>query len=280
MKSVTKLVMGAAVVAASLNSVAHAAISLPSTDNSQLLFFVSDTSNNSTYTVVLNQDINGATGIFKTSDATSAATPGTINTINGKSNFSVSFTGDTALSTFLGNTGDTYTYGIVGFAYTGAAPATRGAAGKVLYVGSSSNATSPLSIGEGNIVNGSLTSYTTDVRALNNGSLDAFNGTTSGVIGTPASQGGTNLTSLYGTGLKTDTSAIGTSYGLYGFTGNGGTSGTAVAFSLGTLSFDGTTLSFVGNVAPVPLPAAAWLLGSGLLGLLGVGRRRDVSAAA
>lgn len=29
-----------------------------------------------------------------------------------------------------------------------------------------------------------------------------------------------------------------------------------------------------GDVAPVPLPAAAWLLGSGLLGLIGVARRR------
>lgn len=31
-------------------------------------------------------------------------------------------------------------------------------------------------------------------------------------------------------------------------------------------------------VAPVPLPAAVWLLGSGLLGLLGVGRRKVLSA--
>jgi hypothetical protein len=29
---------------------------------------------------------------------------------------------------------------------------------------------------------------------------------------------------------------------------------------------------------PVPLPAAVWLLGSGLLGLIGVGRRRTPAA--
>jgi len=32
----------------------------------------------------------------------------------------------------------------------------------------------------------------------------------------------------------------------------------------------------VGDVAPVPIPAAGWLLGSGLLGLVGVARRKVV----
>ncbi len=38
---------------------------------------------------------------------------------------------------------------------------------------------------------------------------------------------------------------------------------------------DGETGS-PGSIAPVPVPAAAWLFGSGLLGLMGVGRRRNV----
>jgi len=41
----------------------------------------------------------------------------------------------------------------------------------------------------------------------------------------------------------------------------------------------GATLT-VSSVSAVPLPAAAWLMGSGLLGLLGFSRkRREVAAA-
>ncbi len=42
---------------------------------------------------------------------------------------------------------------------------------------------------------------------------------------------------------------------------------------LGTLSMDTTGGSLVIEYAPVPVPAAVWLLGSGLLGLIGIRRR-------
>jgi hypothetical protein len=41
----------------------------------------------------------------------------------------------------------------------------------------------------------------------------------------------------------------------------------------GTLTIGGTTMSGYG-ASPVPVPAAAWLFGSALLGLAGVGRKR------
>lgn len=49
----------------------------------------------------------------------------------------------------------------------------------------------------------------------------------------------------------------------------------ALARQLGsfTLAADGT-LSFASSVTPIPVPAAAWLLGSGVLALAGIGRRR------
>jgi hypothetical protein len=63
---------------------------------------------------------------------------------------------------------------------------------------------------------------------------------------------------------------------LYGVTGNGGSATTKIqVYSLGQfkLSADGTLSSVV------PIPAALWLFGSGLLGLAGVGRRKAAQAA-
>jgi hypothetical protein len=76
-----------------------------------------------------------------------------------------------------------------------------------------------------------------------------------------------------------DLAAVGTGVALYGLTGNvaaGQPAAGIQSYALGTvtLASDGT-LSFTGNgTAPVPLPAAVWLFGSGLMGLVGVSRRR------
>jgi hypothetical protein len=82
-----------------------------------------------------------------------------------------------------------------------------------------------------------------------------------------------------------DLGAVGTTaLALYGFTGNGDT-GAVQSYILGsaTLAANGT-LTINGNGGsppppPVPLPAAVWLFGSGLMGLVGVSRRRKAAAA-
>ena len=75
-------------------------------------------------------------------------------------------------------------------------------------------------------------------------------------------------------------------YLLGGLLGVGGRScghnghGHFIVFGLGQISFNGTVLSFTGNTtSPVPIPGAVWLLGSGVLGLLGIGRRRERTGA-
>jgi hypothetical protein len=73
-----------------------------------------------------------------------------------------------------------------------------------------------------------------------------------------------------------DFAALGSSaIQMFGFTGNGGT-GKLQSYILGTATLDASgNLTIAGNVtSPVPLPAAVWLFGSGLLGLFGVSRRR------
>ena len=81
--------------------------------------------------------------------------------------------------------------------------------------------------------------------------------------------------------------ALGQQANLYMLVTNGGatgTSGTNVGlaqyyrFLSVTLDSNGD-LTSAGGTAPVPVPAALWLLGSGLVGLAGVGRRRRQQTA-
>lgn len=104
--------------------------------------------------------------------------------------------------------------------------------------------------------------------------------------------GGPNWGTTIGgtTGTLQTAGSIGTLLNFFYFASNG-TSGftqangkTVFANSLGraTWSLDGSgnlAYSLAGAPSEVPVPAAAWLLGSGLFGLVGVARRRKVQLA-
>jgi hypothetical protein len=79
------------------------------------------------------------------------------------------------------------------------------------------------------------------------------------------------------------TGLLGNSLSYFQATANGDTAADASTFAqiLGTwnLASDGK-LTWNAQSAVVPVPAAVWLLGSGLMGLVGVGRRRATKAVA
>ena len=98
------------------------------------------------------------------------------------------------------------------------------------------------------------TSFTTDFTSLEVAAIDGYNCTTGGG-GTPA------------TNVQSGTPCTYTSFVTGGARGGGGSNFTG--------SNSGTG-SFTVDTAIVPVPAAVWLFGSGLLGLWGVARRKDV----
>jgi hypothetical protein len=285
MKTMTKVVLGGAMLAGAV--AAHASttpVPLPSTDASELILVV-HASGGSAYDLVLGETVgNGAGSYFNTTDATTGGAGApvegvSVGTVTGETGFTLSLSGDTALTTFLsGVSGQTITWGIYGGAYSGSTPTTRGVQGAATYVTTGTNATI-LPVSEATIANAGATDLTTDLKGLNGGSFDSFSGQANGYM-TKVGTVNANF-NFYGTGVAQG-SAFGNTENLYGLTGNGAaTGGQALAYLLGTVTFNGTSLSFTGIPAsPVPIPAAGWLLGSGLLGMLGISRRRREARAA
>jgi hypothetical protein len=91
-----------------------------------------------------------------------------------------------------------------------------------------------------------------------------------GAGGDTANGGSTNL---YNQNPAQDNVGLDSSVSLYGLTGNGDKT-SVQSYILGTnLTLSSAGVLSIGS-SPVPLPAAVWLFGSGLLGLIGVGRRK------
>jgi hypothetical protein len=282
----TKLTVAAAVASILLaGGAAHAAAIVPNSGNGSLIFFVTDLTTHQTYADVLTQTVNG---YFSVTQATvPAPTNGIVNVLNGDANFSVPLGGDSVLTSFLAAAGsDPLSYGIIGGAYSGTLGTAQRPTGKVRVVATSQVQSSVLNNVESQIVNATPSGLNVDVNSLNLNLGATANSTNQGVFGTTQASGGSTNLNLYGGGLDMtglNGVAPGTSVTLYGVTGNGTGSGFTTAYSLGTALFSTATdtLTFTGNGGntPVPLPAAVWLLGSGLLGLAGVGRRRAAKVA-
>ena len=118
-----------------------------------------------------------------------------------------------------------------------------------------------------NIFDGSQT-LTADLIWIDIASLNV-----AGVLNT---LGSANLTNVVYAGVNGDLLALsnagaGTNTATFQFT-----SPTSLT-SLFTTATATTSTSFSGSITPVPVPAAVWLFGSGLLGLVGIARRKKTA---
>jgi hypothetical protein len=282
MKTMTKVILGGAVLAGAA-AASHAQttpIPQPSTGSSELLFFVNDYGNGTTYVAALSQTVGNNTGsYFTTTDSnnTSATKGSIIGTIYGDANFSYNYSGDTALQSFISAANGSIQWGLIGAAYPSTASLPDDTRGDVLLVSTGTNSTI-LGVAGSSVGNGIPAGYEDDLDNINVQTFDSYHGTANGFTCTPSSNGNANC-DLYANGVD-EAEPIGTGQSVYGLAASG--KGGSYDYLIGTVTFNGSSLVFTGETqaGAVPLPAAAWLFGSGLLGLLGVARRRERDAVA
>jgi hypothetical protein len=212
---------------------------------------------------------------------TSGDTAGTILGTNSASNAgSIDLAESSALATFISTYGaSNLEWGVLGTLQAGAQP---NKAGNNVAVGSAAPTAGNLSSISQLVVAPNLeqttAAFQSDVGALvSNYTVGGKNytwnaaGSAVNLWGSTSGTDNGGSTDFYGAGIQQAGNGLGAVVSLYGITGNG-TTGQTNSYDL----TDALTLTAGGvlEASPVPIPAAVWLFGSGLLGLIGVGRRR------
>jgi len=183
---------------------------------------------------------------------------------------------DSNLTTFLAQDGggNTFSYGVLSAGQTtGGAVGYQPGASVLEFTSTNTLAASTLKVPLSSALGSEVVNVQNTVTTLN-----------SIIGGTPGDGTSANVSSNYSPtsaefllyNLTTPlTAALGTNMNLYAYTGDGAKTATSQVYTAGLIEMTANgTLEETSGPPPVPLPAAVWLLGSGLLGLLGVGRRR------
>jgi hypothetical protein len=267
------IVKSAVASALGLTASAAFAITLPDSGSSDLVLVVAEY--NSSGTDVANYALN--TGISISSELTGPFVTGaSLNT--SFAGVSATIAASATLSSFLSaNAGDTVEWTLEGAQYSGAATASTSTVrtaglGEAVFTSNIGTET-PTSLIKGlSPLVAVLNGFQTDLAAGGLTALQTSTETTAATLslGDPSKNGWFS---------GEDYATAGSTVGLFGFTGNGSTAtnqsyvlGKATLSASGTLTITGNSTG--GGTTAVPVPAAVWLFGSGVLGLVGVSRRR------
>ncbi|MGO9993424.1 MAG: VPLPA-CTERM sorting domain-containing protein [Steroidobacteraceae bacterium] len=249
------------------------ALTAPSTNNSDLILVVENTTTSATYALDTGISINSVMPASQLLPGGGNAAPVQNNTSIAGINSTIA--ASTTLQGFLASnptSGDIWTVEAGQFNGTATTPTDPNPGqGIAIFTSTSltSNTANTTSKSQANL-NSYLNGLNQDV-IQNTGGLYALNTATE----TTAAAYSSAAQKKYNFLTLADGGTAGTASDLFGFTGN--SSGHLQSYILGTVNFSSAgTLTFTGNTetAPVPLPAAVWLFGSGLMGLVGVSRRR------
>ena len=269
-----KTLVGLAVAAVLGVGVANASITPASPGPGELIEFVVDNTNGHVYArglQVLDNTVLPSSAILSSSAYAGATAP-----VSTGYTLAAPVVADANLKTFLGQDGgtDSFSFGLLG---AGATANFAPGDGILEFTSSNTIAASNLAVPTGTTIHSDVTSVNNNITTLN-GIIKGTAGDGTSADVSAQFNNNTNTFLLYK--ATPITGALGTDMNLYAVTPNGSSAAAGQVYTAGlfTVLANGT-LEQVGNTSPVPLPAAVWLLGSGLLGLLGVGRRRVVSAA-
>lgn len=278
------IVKSAIAGALALGATSAFALGVPSTNSSDLILYVDAESSTGASTGVYAYD----TGITLKSLMPGGYVSGAANNTTAFSIASQVVGPSSTLSSFLSShSGSTFEWTLEGGQYNGAGTTAQNSntktAGSALAIFTSKNLTG---------ASGATTAVASTMQNFLNGySDDVTNGGLQALLTSKETANGSESTAppartKYGFFGADDLGANnGTSLKLFGLTGNNSI-GTVQSYVLGTVSLSANgTLTIAGNstggggTAPVPLPPAVWLFGSGLLGLVGVSRRRKSATA-